>query len=247
MKTIKNLINLLILSLLLVGCISTKPANSVSRAEKRIIKYNTGIQNQIKTFPSLIDKAYVIRETITIEVPGDSLRLNLLLQEIKELNSTVSKYKVNNTYLDTKLDSLNLYLNDSSVDLNIYRNELNRLVIRVRSLNKENQELFEKYQKLATQRQVGVYEDNYYIVDFTFEDGKLLLDIKNKDKIVSTEVDKEVFDISIRRHFWQDLKFWGFFIILLNIIYFFNSLIYNFLDSIFTGIIKLVRKLFIKI
>lgn len=247
MKTIKNLINLLILSLLLVGCISTKPANSVSRAEKRIIKYNTGIQNQIKTFPSLIDKAYVIRETITIEVPGDSLRLNLLLQEIKELNSTVSKYKVNNTYLDTKLDSLNLYLNDSTVDLNIYRNELNRLVIRVRSLNKENQELFEKYQKLATQRQVGVYEDNYYIVDFTFEDGKLLLDIKNKDKIVSTEVDKEVFDISIRRHFWQDLKFWGFFIILLNIIYFFNSLIYNFLDSIFTGIIKLVRKLFIKI
>lgn len=244
---IKKISSFIIVLVLAASCVSTRPANNINRAEKRIIKYNTGIQNQIKQFPSLVDKAYKTTEIITIHIPADSLKLTLLLQEIKELQSINSEFKATNTLLDTKLDSLDSYVNNVDIDLNDSRQYISTLLQRVRNLNKENQVLFEKYQQLATMVQEGTYEDDIHLVNFTFKDGLLLLDIVTKEKEIQEEVVTENYNVDIRRHFWQDIKFWGFILILINLIYFFNSLIYNFLDSIFTAIIKFVRKLLIKI
>lgn len=242
----KNLIILVLSTLLLASCVSTKPASNISRAEKRIIKYNTGIQNQLEQFPSLADKAYRIKEIITVTIPQDSVKLNLLLQDIKKLNEVNSSINNVNVKLDSKLDSLSLLL-DNVVMSESDKDFVNTLLSRIRKLNAENRLLFKKYQEASLSYQQGTYEDDTYIVEFLFKDGILSLDIFSKEKEIQVETDTQVFDINIKRHFWQDIKFWGFIIILINILYFFNSLIYKFLDSIFTSIIKFVRKLFIKI
>jgi len=244
----RNLLILLSSILLLTAsCVSTRPANNINKAEKRIIKYNTGIQNQIKQFPSLVDKAYKITETIYVPVPSNTLRLNLLLQELEKLNSIQSDYEVKYDSVNLKLDSLKVFLSDSTIDLNDHRHVVFNLLDRIQILNKENKILFDKYTKLASIPQSGTYEDDKFNVFYIFKDGVISLDIKTKYKEIPIDVITDQHIINIKRHFWQDFKFWGFIITLINILYFFNSLIYNFLDSIFTGIIKFVRKLFIKI
>lgn len=245
MKVIVKII--LLLLLLLSACVSTKPANNIKEAERRITKYNTGINNQLEVFPSLANKVYKVTEIITIEVPADSIKINVLLQDLKALNKIVDDYKYKYDSVNYKLTSIETYVGDNTVDLNQHRGEIKSLITRLKILNKENKELFKKYQDLSSLPQSGVFEDESFIVKYRFENGIFLMDVTSKQKEVSTEVDTQHFNIDIRKHFWQDIKFWGFLLILLNIVYFFNDLVYNFLQSIFTAIINFIRRLFIKI
>jgi hypothetical protein len=80
---------------------------------------------------------------------------------------------------------------------------------------------------------MGTYEDSLYQINYIFENGSLSLDIKNKDKVAKTIVDKEVYDISIKKRFWEDFYFWILFFIFL-FFYFFKPKIKTYLNKTFT-------------
>jgi hypothetical protein len=210
---------ILILLVFVSSCISTKPANNEKKAKHKLEKYNKGIKNQIKAYPQLISSAYIIKETITISVPGDSLKMTVLLQELEKLKKINNSYNNSSSTLDLKIDSIFYYVSDS-VNLNNYKLEIKNLATNVKILNNKNKVLFNEYQKLATQEHIGTYEDSLYLVNYEFKNGILFLDIKNKNKNINVEVDKEVYDIQIKKHFYQDYKFW--LIVLIVYFYFFK-------------------------
>ena len=232
MKKLFKITYLIFFVFFTVSCITTKPAKTLKKAEKNIIKYNKGIQNQIRFYPELVKKAYTVQEIITINVPGDSLKLTLLLQEIDSLKNIKLNIDNNLTELDSNIDEILIVTNDT-LDLNLYKSQITNLLQRVKLLNKENTKLFEKYNSLSTMTQMGTYEDSLYQIDYIFENGSLSLDIKNKDKVVKTIVDKEVYDISIKKRFWEDFYFWILFFIFL-FFYFFKPKIKTYLNKTFT-------------
>jgi len=225
--------------LLSTACVSTRPANNINKAERRIVKYNNGIQNQIERFPTLANKAYTIIKEIRVEVPGDSVKLNLLLQNIAYLDSINNAHLSSTEELDSKIDSLSIIFEDSLISLDDQRIVVKNLLSRISKLNRENRILFEKYNKECIVNQDGTYVDDSFIVDYRFIDGILTMNIKSKDKIIDVETEVKKFDIKIRKHFWQDIKFYGFLLILLNVFYFFPNII--------SSIFSFIRKLFLKV
>lgn len=244
----KNKINFIaIISIIAIlfstGCVSTRTAPNLNKAEKRIIQYNTGIQNQIKAYPQLTDKSFKITEIIKVEIPADSLKLHLLLndfEKLKELNRSIE-----GSYKETeyKLDSLDNLINNKDFDLNNNRHIVKTLTENLRKLNESHKLLYKQYTENCLVDQDGTYVDEKFIVDYRFVNGILSLDIVSKEKEVEVETIKEQYNIKIRRHFWQDIKFWGFILVLFNIIYFFPDIIKNTVSSL----LGFVRKLFIKI
>src|SRR5690606_32817308 len=89
---------ILIILIGLGSCVSTKPANTISKAENRIIKLNTGIQNQIEKYPSLISKAYIKTEKIPVYIPADSTEFKLKLLQIDSLINLTNKYLQESKY-----------------------------------------------------------------------------------------------------------------------------------------------------
>ena len=242
MKNLKsNLIVLIgLLGILLsTSCVSTRPANNINTAERRIIKHNDGINNQIERFPSLVNKARVITKEIQVLVPGDSVKLSLLLQDIAKLDSINKRHQVGSNELDNKIDSLTHIFQDSIVSLYDQRIIVKNLLQRVAKLNRENRILFEKYTQNCIVDQTGTYTDDSFIVDYRFINGVLTMDIRSKDQTLNIETESKKFEISIRRHFWQDFKFYIFLFVLLALAYAFPNILQK--------PIRFIRKLILKI
>lgn len=244
-KTMKkiNLFIVMLIMFLSASCVSTRTASTQNKAENRIIKYNKGMQNQIEAYPKLVDKAFTIIEEKEIYIPGDSLKLSLLLNDIKTLDSLNQEYLNSNKDLDQKLDSLLSISGDTAVDLNLSRGVIKNLLLKVSQLNKLNKDLFKKYNEAMLHESIGTYQDSAFVVDYIYKEGILSLDIKVKDKYQLVETSKTQYEVDIRKNFWQDIKFWGFMIVILNLFYFFGDIIKAFLNKI----LIFIRKLFIKV
>lgn len=248
----KNNIFILLAVILMFSCVSLQPANTLSKAENKIRKYNTGIQNQIERFPSLVDKAYTYTITDTLFLKEESSEFEVSLLKIDSLLNEITKYdrfiaqrdSTIQSLMDTPLPEFPIECQDIVNELTKRNNILSKeLIIRSKELNK----VFNTYQEELNKRITGQYEDSIFRIDYEFYKGDILIKPTVKERFELYEKSIVINSIDIRKHFWQDIKFWGFLILLLNIFYFFNSLIYNILNSIFTGIKKFVMKLFTKI
>lgn len=246
--------NLLILFLIFImsSCVSLKPARSYEKAEVKVRKFNTGIQNQIERFPSLSDIAYktVIKDTVFIPSKSTDLTVDLInTDSLISLNKQYKEWLQDRQYI---IDSiLNKPLPSYTPNCDIIVNELrNRIsIINRQYQDQKEQSLFylDKYNSIVTNPTKGIYEDSLFIVKYEYINGSINIQPTVKENYVIRDKTLIGYDIDIRRHFWQDVKFWGFLILILNIFYFFNDLVYKFLNSIFTAITKLIRKIFIKI
>lgn len=234
------------------SCVSLKPANTYNQAENKIRKFNTGIQNQIERYPTLADIAYKTIIKDTVYIPSQSTEFTADIMDTDSLIALTEDYNIWLTERQLVIDSLlNKPLPEYGSNCDIIVNELrNRIsVINKQYQDQKEQSLFyiDKYNSIALSNTKGTYEDSLFIVDYNYSNGDILIQPSIKDSFVIRDKTEIGYDIDIRRHFWQDIKFWGFLIILLNIFYFFNDLVYKFLSSIFTAIKTFIRKIFIKI
>lgn len=240
-------LSLVLLLMLSVSCISTKTANTISKAEKKIALYNEGIDNQLERYPSLIDKAKTKIKYDTVFIYADSVKLKLLYQNISFLDS-INKQKDKNfeeqlEYIDS-LENIDYTKYDSSGKL---RKTVINLTGQVKSLLRENKNLFEKYSQEITKRIDGEYTDSAFVVKYVFENGNLYLDVKTQPKYKVVPVSYTTNQIKATTRFWQDYRFYGFLLILFNIIYFFGSQLQSILKKIINAILVFVRKLIIKV
>ncbi len=250
----KKHINLFILLLLLLStaCVTLKPANNPDKAESKIIKFNTGIQNQIDRFPQLINKAFTVTKYDTVYFPEQSSEFRIALFKIDSLEKITKQYQEFILQRNYQIDSLlNVPLKDYPKECQFIVDDLNKRISLLRQelnlRNLKSQELYNKYQAILTTRVQGFYEDSIFHVDYDYYNGEVIVKptVKEQFKVVPVEIND--FNIKAKKHFYQDFKFWIFLTLLLLIFYFFKDLVYNILDSIFTSIIKLFRKLLIKI
>jgi hypothetical protein len=245
--------NILILILCLFSaCVSIKPAKNINKAENRIISFNKGIQNQIERFPSLVDKAYKITVRDTVFIPGYSAEFKQQLIKIDSLQKITENFNKVISDRNLVIDSLmNVPLQDYPAECQYIVDELKLRIKRLREeliyRQGETDKWFNNYYAVVSLRTEGFYEDEIFHVEYEYYKGDIIIRPSVKPSYKIVEYDKFTYDISIRKHFWQDFKFWGLMIIILNIFYFFNDLVYNSLKFIFTSIKSFIRKLFIKI
>jgi len=159
-------ISLVLLLMLSFSCISTKPANSIDKAEKKIALYNEGIKNQIERYPTLIDGVYTETKYDTLYLKADSIKLDILYQNISFLDSINKEYKERYNDQSQYIDSL------ESIDYNKYdttgvlKKTINGLTLKIRTLIQENNVLFQKYNEEISKKIVGEYSDSTFIVNY---------------------------------------------------------------------------------
>lgn len=242
----------ILLILIITSCVSLKPAKTFDKAENKVIKLNKGIQNQIERYPSLINKSYTYTVTDTLYIPESSTEFKASLLKIDSLLNEIDKYDSFITDRDRFIDSLmNTPLSEFPKECQEIVNEFNtRNNILTKELTLRNKELtkvFNKYQEELTKRISGTYEDDIFKVDYEFYNGDILIKPTVKDRWELYEKSIVTNSISIRKHFYQDIKFWIFLIGLLSVFYYFNNLVYNLIDSIFTAIKYFIKRLFTKL
>jgi hypothetical protein len=245
---------LLLGSLIALGtsCVSLKTARTLPKAENKIIKYHTGIQNQIEVYPQLVDKAFTRIVKVPVFVKGDSAQFDTNIINVDSLVDLTNEYKA---WIEAKQEIIDSLLNVPIVSYPVECDEVvQQLSFKLKTVNKLYQEqkeqtlyFLDRYNNLVFKRVEDTYEDELFLVSVIYQDGKLTITPRVKDRWIITDVEKQTYVIDIRKHFWQDIKFWGFLILLVNLFYFFNRLFYNILDSIFTAIKTFIRKVFIKI
>lgn len=242
---------LLILLFSLVACVSTKPANTLNKAERRVITLNKGIQNQIDKYPSLIDKAYTYTFYDTLKIKGDTLILTKLYQDTTLLKRLKEKYNITSSEQKILIDSL-LSLNykykpKDQDTVTFLEQRVNKARKEINRLSYEKDSIYNLYVLENNKRIDGTYEDSLFIVNYIFNKGLLNLEIKTKDKYKVVEKTTNQFTIKPKLHFWQDLKFYGLLIVLFNLIYFFGKELQLLLKRILKIIISFFRKLIFKI
>jgi hypothetical protein len=253
MNTVKSLLLIGILIILTASCVSIKTASTLNKAENKIIKFNEGIQNQIDEYPELVDKAYTRIEKVPVYIPGDSTKFKINLLKLDSLNKLQSNYLESISIKDKQIDSL---VNIKSSKYNgtngqLVIDQLEKRIFKLGEINKEQTKLtnyfLNKYNLELLKKVEYTHNDSIFTVDVIYQDGTLVVKPKVKDRWVITDVEKTNYNINVRKHFWQDIKFWGFLIVLVNFFYFFNNLFFNILDFIFTAIKTFIRKIFIKL
>lgn len=247
-----NIIVPLLLLLLTVSCVTTKPAKTIQKAENRIIRYHDGIQNQIDKYPSLVNKAFTRTRIDTLFIPGSNINLSILLQDIDSLTKINSQLITSSNSMNITIDSLmNIPMKDVPLNCQFivdeYKTRLNKLSTSLKSQLYSKDSLIRVYQRVAVINETGKYEDDNVIINYEITKGYIDFDVKLKSKKHLVTVEENTYGIDIRKHFWQDFKFWILAIIILIIFYLTNPLVSKFLNNIFTSIIRIVRKLFIKI
>jgi len=253
MKKISNLLMMLLL-MFSVSCVSLKPAKTFDKAEKKVIQFNKGIQNQIDRYPDLVDKAFTITIYDTLYISRDSAKIKLLLQNIDFLDSVNTKYKKNELETLALLDSLSLVqLNTDTGNTeldsvsNIYNKQIQYLSAKITNLVKENGELKSLFDEEVFTDLSGVYKDSVFTVNYLFKDGYINLDVSTNERYEVVEKQINKFDIKPKIHFWQDIKFYGMLLILLNALYFFGAEIQLALKALLRAIGKFIRKILVKV
>lgn len=246
-------IQTLIISILILlsSCVSIKPANTFSKAENRIIQLNKGIQNQIERYPSLVDKAYTTVIIDSIYIKEESAEFTAKLLEVDSLLNVITEYNGWISGRDELIDSLmNIPLNEFPKEcqdiVNTLTNRNKTLLKELQIRNKELTKVFTQYQEELTKRITGTYEDDVFLVNYDYYKGEITINPTVKPKWELFEKSIVTNDISIRKNFWQDIKFYIFLTALLLAFYKFNNLFYNIIDSIFTGIKHFIKKIFTK-
>jgi hypothetical protein len=236
----KKLILLLLIPFI-VSCVGLKPARKIEKAENKIIKYNTGINNQIERFPALVTDAFT---TVVLDstLVSDSIVVETALQDTEEL--LVIERDMDRVALgfEEARDVLKTIYVDNPVD----KARLKKAVYMMESYKSQSDSLFQKYiQAAKLNNQFGVYETDKYTAKWKLNNGKLTQDIKIKDKYVVYEKSRTTNTIDIRKDFWQDKKFYFLFLIpLLAILFFLGGAIQQGLQSIVSTIFKFIRKMF---
>lgn len=243
-----TMIILLLVGLCSTSCVSTKPANSIKKAENRIIKYNIGTKNQLERYPSLIKKANKIIVKDTVKIPMDSVSFTATLIQLDSLEKLTEKNIKLLSYRGFIIDSLlNVPLNEFPKECDEIVKELQfrlRLVSQnFKTQTKESTEWFNKYMKVVSTENTGFYEDDKFKVDYFYKYGDIQISPKVKDKFIIIDKEEYTYEVDIRKNFWQDLKFYPFLLILISLFYFFGDIIFGFIKKT----LPLLRKLLIKI
>lgn len=234
----KNIIYILIALSSFSSCVSLKPAKNIDKAENKIIKYNEGIKNQIKRFPSLIKNAYTYIEKDTILIKADTIEVHIPLQEIDSIEAIQREYELAFQNLENSLKSSTSYSSkQSEVNKRLTKKYLSQL-----------DSLFSLY-KRATKlnNKVGKFENDKFLVDYVISNGDIKLDIKTKDKYQIVDKTVTTNQIDIRKRFYQDIWFWWFCLGLIVLLYFIGETLSKALKEGINGIIKFIRKLILKI
>jgi len=244
------LIKILMLMMIVIAssCVSTRPASTLKRAENRVIKLNEGLDNQVSRYPELISK--VRRRVVLQEVPLpiDSLRLNLLLQDIVFLRSLNSQMMETTVRMNMTIDSLmNMPIQDYPEECEFIvadlRSRINRLGSSLKVMNADRDRLQQLYTEASLIRQDGTYTDDRFIVDYLYEEGQLQFNVRTREGFIVVEKEIHEYDIDIRKHFWQDWKFYIFFITMVGIFYMFGDILFRVIGKLISSI----RKLFVGI
>ncbi len=240
-----------IILILLIGlnsCVSTKPARTINKAENRIIKLNEGIQNQIERYPSLVNKAYIKTERIPVYIPADSSQFKLQLLQIDSLTNLTDKYLRDSKYNEYLVDSLlNLPLQDYPAECQFIVNDLQNRISLLGTQYKKQQELTNQWQsnylRIINTPITGIYEDSVFHIRYSYQNGEIDLYPKVKERYQVVDVETVKYDINIKKHFWQDFKFYIFLIFLITLFYLFGDFIFGLIKK---GL-SLLRKLIFKI
>lgn len=239
---------LLIFSLSLLfftSCVSLRPGKNIDKAEDRIIKYQTGITNQLERFPTLADTANTIVVLDSVKVGGDTTELNLDLVTEAQADSLSA--------IEESFDMLSrdFYAVDDSFEKLLEEKSFNEVKLRatqkmVRDYKAQADSLFGKYVEASKlNNQFGKIEDGPFVTDWKLVDGKLTTRTRTKEEYEVYEKSRTTLDIDIRKEFWQDKKFWLIFLpILLVLLFFFGKFIQEGLQSVVATILKLIRKVF---
>lgn len=248
----KNNLIYIIFLILITSCVSLKPANTLNKAENRIIKYNTGIKNQIDKYPQLVDKAYKIIVKDTVRVGIDSSKFKSILFDLEYLRNINSEYEtiINNS--NVTIDSLlKLPIKDYPKECEQLVSDFNKRIARLGEEFSLQQKLTidwrNKYEEVLNDSVIGKYEDDKFIINYIYSSGEIELDVLTKDKYIIVDKEEYTYDISIRKEFWQDFKFYIFLSSILVIIYFFGKELQSILNSILNAVLTIIRKLLIKI
>lgn len=237
----------IIISLILIlftACVSIKPANNINKAENKIIKFNDGIKNQIDKYPSLANKAWKVIVKDTVYIPIDSSNFTLQLIKVDSLLSVSQNYlkKINKRQIF--IDSLiNVPLKDYPKECEYIVEDLSKRINKLYILSKQYQEESIKwhsnYISAITTTIVGAYSDDKFIVDYFYYNGQIDIKVKTQDRYIVVDKEEHFYDVNIRKHFWQDTKFYVFLLMLLSLFYFFPTIIGNVINII----IKFFRKI----
>ena len=244
---------LIMLMLLLVGlcstsCVSTKTANSIKKAENRIIKYNKGTKNQIDRFPSLASKAnkVIIRDTVRVPMDSTSFKTTLIqldsLQKIIEENIKLLSYR--GLVIDSLLNTpLNEFPEECEEVVKELKHRIKLISENFKTQSRETVEWFYKYMQVVSNETSGYYEDDKFRVDYFYRYGEIQISPKVKDRFIIVDKEEYNYEIYIRKNFWQDLKFYPFLIVLTSLFYFFGDIIFGFIKKT----VSLLRKFLLKI
>lgn len=236
-----------VLLLVNIGCVSLKPAKNIDKAETRIKKYNKGIQNQIKSYPSLIDDAYTYIKYDTIKIPEDSMITTINILDKKKLDSIEREYYFNQIELDVAskniIDLQQEYESNHKLvkSLNNTRKILDAYKVRVDTLFKEYVEATRKL------NQLGIIDKEDFIVRYKIINGVLTLKVKTKEKNIIAESEVTTNNISIRDRFWQDWWFWGLVIAALTLLYLVGEKVTSLWRTLVDNIISFIKRLIFKL
>lgn len=239
---------ILIVGLCSTSCVSTRPANNITKAENRIIEYNKGTKNQLDRYPSLISKANKVIIRDTIRIPMDSTTFTATLIQLDSLEKITERNIKLLSYRGFIIDSLlNVPLNEFPKECDEIVKELQHRIKLIsqnfRTQAKETTDWYVKYMQVVSNETSGFYEDDKFRVDYFYKYGEIQINPKVKDRFIIVDKEEYNYEIDIRKNFWQDLKFYPFLIVLISLFYFFGDLIFGFIKKT----VYLLRKLLIKI
>lgn len=242
----KNLLYIL-LAISFTSCIATKSARNINKAENRIIKYNEGINNQIREYPSLIDNAFthIDKELIPIPIIKDTFNIEIVTEsEDKEKDKLIEEYITASSIMETNLEDLDKIV----IDNKQLKNKINGLTNTIRSQKSTLDALFIKYREVSKYNtKSGTIEKDNFLVKYRYINGKLQLDIQTKDRDIEVSKTVTTNNIKIRKNFWQDKWFYVFLVAMLVALYFMGTTIIRGLKEAVDSLIRLIKRLIFKI
>ena len=238
---------LLILLIAFTSCVSLKPGKNIDKAEDRIIKLNKGIQNQIERFPSLVDKTYTTTKYDTITIPRDTVVLEVELFDVEVLDSLEKEYYFSQLELkaaSSSLEDLKTKYSSNSVLVS----KLQRTQLLLNNYKIKSDSIFSLYKKASRNSNLlGTYEDDKFKINYTVSNGKINLRVNTKPKYKVVKVSETTNEVNIKKHFYEDYKFYLVLLGILILIYFIGDILKEILNKVIENIVKIIRKLIFKI
>lgn len=234
------------------SCVSLRPGRNVEVGEKRIELHQKGINNVVEKYPELLAKSDTLTILDSVRVPIDTARFDIALQDSAALDSIENEIRLTSEGLSESLDRVSKQvesMESRSLEEVRLKRELQRNVEAVRNYKAKADTLYNLYINSSRLNfQYGRLELEKYYVDYKIVGGKLETKVIPKPQYVVYEKTKISNSISIKDNFWQDKKFYIYFLLpLLIILFFFGKHIQAALQDVAGSIVKLIRKLLIKI